>query len=99
MDLVIPRRGIGLIWRVAQAVLVAQLFFNAGVDLIDRLLFGDFKEAAAGLSCNLLHDFLAIGMGLLRISGRTAATHAAGATHAAAHSAHEIGRASCRERV
>src|ERR1017187_515942 len=49
MDLVIAGSGIGLVRRVAQAVLVAQLFFNAGVDLIDRLLLGNFKEAAASL--------------------------------------------------
>src|ERR1035438_100370 len=88
MDLVIAGGGIGLVGRVTQAVLVAQLFFNAGVDLINRLLLGNFKEASASLSCNLLHNFLAIGMGLLRITPGSAAAHAAAATHAAAHSAH-----------
>src|ERR1019366_590409 len=49
MDLTVARCGVSLVGRIAQAVLVAQLFFNAGVDLIDRLLLGNFKEAAASL--------------------------------------------------
>src|SRR5664279_4776702 len=50
MDLVVAGGGISFVRRIAQAVLIAQLFFNARVDLINRLLLGDFKEATASLS-------------------------------------------------
>src|SRR5271165_1655207 len=67
IDLVVARAGDGLVGGVAEAVLVAQLLLNLGIDLIDRLFLRHFKEAAASFAGDALQDFLAIGMrGLLR---------------------------------
>src|SRR5271167_3864252 len=86
-DPVITRAGDGLVGRVAQAVLVAQLLFDLGVDLIDGLFLGHFKESAAGFTRDALQNLLAIRMGgLLRIS--TAAGTAAHSTTPTAVAAH-----------
>src|SRR5215472_10075374 len=47
VDAVIAAVLVGALWRVAQAVLVAQIFFDLGIDLVDRLLFRYLEKAAA----------------------------------------------------
>ena len=47
LDLVITRlHSISSIWCVAKAVLIAQLLFDLGVDLIDCLFLGDFEQSS-----------------------------------------------------
>src|SRR5208337_3571392 len=64
-DLVIADAGDSFIGGVAQVVLVAQLLFDLGVDLADRLFLGHFKETSAGFPRDLLQNLLAVGMRLL----------------------------------
>src|SRR5204862_925487 len=63
---------VGFVGCVAQAVLRAQFLCNARIDLIDRLLLGDFVETAACFFRNLLENFLPIGPSLLRRTLTTA---------------------------
>src|SRR5580704_15483159 len=83
MDLVVAD-GVALVGGVGEAVLIAQVFFNFGVDGVDGFFFGDFEHAPAGFFGDLLEDFLAVGPLLLR---RIAST-AAAAAHSAAVTAH-----------
>ena len=46
-DLMEAFARIGPVRRVPQAVLVAQLFLQPGVDLFDGLFFGDLEKSAA----------------------------------------------------
>src|SRR5271165_1230042 len=83
MNLVVAD-GVAFVWGVGEAVLVAQVFFNFGVDGVDCFFFCDFEHATAGFFGDLLEDFLAIGALLLwRISPTASA-----AAHSAAVTAH-----------
>src|SRR5579863_6806444 len=64
--------------RIAQAVLVPQFLFQAGIDLLDGLFLGDFIKTAPGLLGNLLQDLFAVGpvLRVSRTSISTAAAHA-----------------------
>src|SRR5271169_1775590 len=73
MNLVVADR-VSFIRGVGEAVLVAQVFLDIGVDGIDRFFLGDFEHAAAGFLGDLLKDFLAVGALLLRRISSTAAT-------------------------
>src|SRR5436305_15158735 len=57
--------GIWTVGSVANAVLVSQLFLNLGVDLLDGLLSGDFKEASASIFGKFLQDLFSVRMILL----------------------------------
>src|SRR5207244_12176723 len=50
----------------ALPILIAQLFLNLGIDLLDGFLVRNFKEAPASLLGKLLQDFFAVRMILLR---------------------------------
>src|SRR5438445_6727692 len=50
-----------LVGRVSDAVLVAQLFFNLAINILDRMLLGDFEVASAGFLGHSLQDLLPIG--------------------------------------
>src|ERR1700722_24002 len=75
MDLVVSGSSVRFIGCVTQGVLIAQFLVNGGVDLVDGLLFGNFKEAAARLSGYLLEDFFPIGARFFRISTVSTAAH------------------------
>jgi len=75
--------GVTFVGGVGEAVLVAEVFVNFGVDGVDGFFFGDFEEAAAGFSGDLLEDFFAVGAVLLRIpTPAAAAAHPASSAHA-----------------
>src|SRR5215831_3846161 len=59
-DLMNPFAGISPVRRIAQAVLIAQIFLNLGVDFLDRLFAGDFKELSAGFARDLFQNFLSV---------------------------------------
>src|SRR4029077_3711738 len=81
MNLVVAER-VALVRRVGEAVLVAQVFLNLGVDFVPRVLLGDLEDPPAGFLGNLLEDFLAVGPFFLpRVPAASAAT-----PHGAAHS-------------
>ena len=65
-DFVIADAGVRTVGRIANAVLIAQLFLNLGIDLLDGFLLRNFKEAPAGFPRKLLQDFFAVRMILLR---------------------------------
>src|SRR5271154_4045963 len=65
LQLVIARRNAGS-WCIAHAVLIAQIFFDGTVDLVDGLLFGNFKQAAARFLGDAFEHFFAVGGFLLR---------------------------------
>src|SRR5580700_9988116 len=71
--------GVALVWGVREAVLVAQIFFDLGVDGVNRLLFGDFEHAPACFLGKLLEDFLAVGA--LFLWWESAAVHSAMLPH------------------
>src|SRR4029077_12810146 len=80
MNLVVAER-VALVRSVGEAVLVAQVFLNLGVDFVHRVLLGDLEEPPAGFLGNLLEDFLAVGPFFLpRVPAAPAA-----AAHRAAH--------------
>src|ERR1700675_2886510 len=85
MNLVIADR-VALVGGVGEAVLVAQVFFNLGVDRVNGFFFRDFEHAAAGFLGNLLEDFLAVGA-LFLPRKPTAAAAAASTTDAASSTA------------
>src|ERR1700676_997427 len=78
MNLVIADR-VALVGGVGEAVLVAQVFFNLGVDRVNGFFFRDFEQAAAGFLGNLLEDFLAVGALFLPRKPTAAAAAAAAA--------------------
>src|SRR5271170_544176 len=81
MNFVVADR-VSFVGGVGEAVLVAQVFLDLGIDGVDGFFFGDFEHAAAGFFGNLLEDFLAVGALLLRIPVAAAApAHSAVATH------------------
>src|SRR5271163_4435389 len=83
MNFVIAER-VAFVGGVGEAVLIAKVFFDFGVDGVDRFFFRDFEHAAAGFLGNLFKDFLAVGaLLLLRISSTAAAT-----AHSATVTAH-----------
>src|SRR6267154_1730410 len=88
LELVITS-GISLVRGEAEAVLVAQLFFDAGVDFVEGLFLGrGLKHPAAGFLRDSFQDFFAIGALFLRLSPpSTAATTAAshGTSHGTSH--------------
>src|SRR5580658_9682520 len=75
---------VALVGGVGEAVLVAQVFLDLGVDGVNRFFLGDFEHAAAGFLGNLFKDFLAVGALLLRRIPATAAATA----HSASVTAH-----------
>src|SRR5271170_1368784 len=83
MNFVVADR-VSFVGGVGEAVLVAQVFLDLGIDGVDGFFFGDFEHAAAGFFGNLLEDFLAVGALLLRRVASTAAT----AAHSAAVTSH-----------
>src|SRR5579859_470920 len=69
---------------VREAVLVAQIFLNLGVNLVDRLLLGHLEKAPARFLGYLLEDFLAVwALFLPRIPAFASATTSATAHWAA----------------
>src|SRR5580704_4174790 len=70
-----------LVWGVREAVLVAQIFLDLGVDCVNRLLFGDFEHAPACFPGKLLEDFLSVGALLLWRESTAAAVHSAVLPH------------------
>jgi len=53
---------------VAQVVLIAEFLRDLGINLIDRLLFGDFKEASPSFLGNPFEDFLSVGARFGRVA-------------------------------
>src|SRR5271155_3048077 len=47
LDFVIARTGVVLFRRIPQAVLIAQLFIDGGINVVDGLLLGYFKKSPA----------------------------------------------------
>src|SRR5580692_4268113 len=82
MDFVVAD-GVALVGGVGEAVLVAEVFVDFGVDLVEGLFLGSPEELAAGFPGDLFQDFLAVGALLLRVpSTAAAAAHPAAApTH------------------
>jgi len=69
---------------VGEAVLVAQVFLNLRLNLVDRILLGDLEKPPARFLGNLLEDFLAVWAFLLpRIPATASATTSATAHWAA----------------
>ena len=65
MDFVVAD-GVAFVGGVGEAILIAEVFVDFGVDFVEGLFFGSFEEAAAGFVRDLLEDFLAVGTLLLR---------------------------------
>src|SRR5580700_6560137 len=65
-DLVIAGFNAAFIRRVAQVVLRPQFLGDAVINLINRLLFGDFVETPACFPGNLIENFLAVHARFLR---------------------------------
>jgi hypothetical protein len=65
---------------VAKVLLIAQFFCDLGIDLINRLLFGDLKEAPSGFLANPFEDFLSVGARLGRVALAAAASAGISAT-------------------
>src|SRR5271169_7237247 len=66
-DLVIAGSRVVFVRRVADAVLIAQFVLNRAVDLLDRLLFGNFKKSGPGFPRNPFENLLSIRTLFLRI--------------------------------
>src|SRR5579871_1110484 len=79
------------VWCVTQVVLVAKVLRNGGINLVDGLFFGNFKELSTGFFGNTFQNFFAVRTSFLQKPLTTAVTaHAATirtATHASAHAA------------
>jgi hypothetical protein len=73
MDFVIAGRNIRS-GRVAEAVLIAKFFRDRRINLVDGLLLGNLKQAAAGFPGDAFENFLSVGPFFLRVSVPAAAT-------------------------
>jgi len=68
MDFVIPDRGVRFIGDVSETVLIAEFFVDGGIDLVDGLLFRDFKKTPAGLPGYLLENLFPVRTRLFRVT-------------------------------
>src|SRR5580704_15030691 len=75
-DLVIASFGVAFIGRVAQVVLCPQFLGYAVINLINRLLFGDFVQTPACFPRNLIQNFFAVDARFLRRPSAPAASAA-----------------------
>src|SRR5689334_276775 len=79
-------QGISLVRSEAQAVLIAQFLFNAGVNFVESLFLGRaLKHTAAGFLRDSLQDFFAIRALFLRLSPPSAAATSAATAHGTSH--------------
>jgi hypothetical protein len=65
---------IGPIRHVSQTVLIAQVFFNLGINLLNRLLAGNLKQPDRRFRATSVPEFLSVHARLLRISATPAWT-------------------------
>jgi hypothetical protein len=65
---------IGSIKHVSQTVLIAQVFFNLGINLLNRLLAGNLKQPDRRFRATSVPEFLSVHARLLRISATSAWT-------------------------
>src|ERR1700684_336916 len=75
-DLVIAGFSGAFVWRVSQVVLRPQFLGDAVINLINRLLFGDFVQTPACFPRNLIQNFLAVHARFLRRPSAPAASAA-----------------------
>ena len=84
VECVVAGGGVGLVGRIAEDVLVAELLVDVGIDFVEGFFLADFEEAGAGGLGDLFENFLAVGA----LFGAAGITSTVAPGIAAAHAAH-----------
>jgi hypothetical protein len=61
MELVIADGGVGLVGGIAEDILVVKFLVEVGIDFVEGLFLGNFKETPARSVGKLLENFFAVG--------------------------------------